>query len=214
MFNLKGIGKRMKRKNEIKDNQGLRLKTALKYAQMTQAELSQKSYISQQSISKIVNNKAPLTVENAHAFAQILGVRYQYLLSIDGFITEKEKWKTKIDLTVKIKSECFALVAALGYTIIDMEENEDGTLSSMHRPNKIISIRDNAPEDEILSIARVSPCVRVYKIKSPDGRIAQIEDTEFLRLWQNIEEYARFQCEKQFECNYLGRYNERKDAGF
>ena len=204
----------MNSKSDIKDDQGLRLKAALKYAKMTQSELSKECYISQQSISKIANNKAPLTVENAHAFANILGVRYQYLLSIDGFMTEKEKWQKKINLTAKIKSECLALVTALGYTIIDMQENEDGTLSSMHRPNKIIHIRDNAPEDEILSIARMSPCVRVYKIKSPDGRIAQIEEDEFLRLWQNIEEYAQFQCEKQFECNYLGRYNKRKDAGF
>lgn len=204
----------MKRKTDIKSDQGIRLKTALKYAKMTQAELSNQCFISQQSISKIVNNKVPLTVENAHAFAEKLGVRYQYLLSIDGFMTENDKWKQRINLTVKIQSECLALVTALGYTIIDMEENEDGSFSSMHRPNKKITIRDNASDDEILRIADVSPCVRIYKIKSPDGRIAQIEDDEFLRIWQNIEDYARFQCEKHFERNYLDRYNNRKDAGF
>jgi len=113
----------VRKKSDIKDEQGKRLKAALQHAKMTQAELSEKCYISQQSISKIVNNKAPLTIENAHSFSQVLGVRYQYLLSMDGFMTEADRHRTLIDLTVQIKNECFSLVSALGYTIIDMEES-------------------------------------------------------------------------------------------
>jgi len=204
----------VRKKSDIKDEQGKRLKAALQHAKMTQAELSEKCYISQQSISKIVNNKAPLTIENAHSFSQVLGVRYQYLLSMDGFMTEADRHRTLIDLTVQIKNECFSLVSALGYTIIDMEESDDGSRNSMHRPYKCIKVRDGASDDEILRTADVTPCVRIFKIKSPDGRIAQIEQDDYMKMWQNIEDYARFQCEKQFERYYLDRYKTRKDVGF
>lgn len=204
----------MKKAQPINPECGTRLKSAIKYAKITQNTLAEDTFVSQQTISKIVNGKAPLTLENAHLFAKRLGVRWQYLACQDGFMTDTERRKQIISLNVDIKEECFALISALGYEIIDMEEKSDGSRESMHRPYKDIRINVDASEDEILSIARVTTPVRVYRIKSPDGRIGEIEWDDFIKLWHDIEDYTRFKCETHFERYRFERYANRKDRGF
>lgn len=204
----------MRKAHEINPECGKRLKEAIKYAKITQTTLAEDVYMTQQTISKIINGKAPLTLDNAQRFANRLGVRWQYLVCQDGFMTNAHRHKEVISLTVDIKEACFALVSALGYEIISTEQQPDGSLAPMHRPYKDIRIRTDATEEEILSFARVTTPVRNYHIKSPDGRIGNIEGDDFTKLWQDIEDYVRFKCESHFKKHRIDRYSQRKDRGF
>lgn len=204
----------MRKPLEINPESGKRLKQAIKHAKTTQSNLASATYTSQQTISKIINGAAPLTLDKAQIFAQFLNVRWQYLACQDAFMTDRDRFRTMVGITSDIQTACYTLIAALGYEIVSMKELDDGSHVSMHRPYKDIRIRSGAPEDEIISLVDVTPEVRIYQIKGPDGHIAEVEDQEFIRLWQDIESFVRFKCEAHFERPYLGRYSHRKDRGF
>lgn len=186
------------KKQEIKPGQGERLKRCLEYAGVSQKSLALETFVSQQTISKIINEKAPLSRDNAVLFSRALNVRLEYLLLEDNYMTENEIISMYYQLVFDRSSKCESIVEALGYKVITMQENADGTSESMHREYKTINILEEDTPETIMDKARSAPNVRVYKVISPDGRIAFIEQSAYNEMIRDIEDYAKFVCEKLF----------------
>lgn len=184
------------KKQEIKPEQGKRLKLCLQYANQTQIQLAEKTFISQQTISKIINGKAPLSLDNAVRFSRALDVRLEYLLLEDDDMTILEKSGKWYTSWFDQRTACLSLISSLGFTVIDMQENADGTKESMHRRFKHVTINEDEHPDRILEIVGNEPPVRIFKIKTPKGGIAIFEQQEFENLLKDIQDYARFQCER------------------
>ena len=173
------------------NEQGNRLKKCLEHADMKQCQLAEKANFTPQYISNIVNGSKRITFQNAVVFADILGVRHQYLLLKDGFMTEAERVSTL---------PCVDFLSALGYHIQDLEPQPDGTYKSMHRPYSKIIInkqidaysRDDTDE-EILEKAHAAVPERILVITDPTGKRIQVTQNELLRIARNIQDYARFQ---------------------
>lgn len=206
----------MKIQRKINPEQGERFKACLKYANMTQTELASKSYISQQTISKIVQNKVPLSAENALVFAKHLKVRHGYLLCLDQYMTNDERDRAIIALRLNVASCSEALLRSLGYEIIDMEQKEDGSCESIHRPHKHVVVSITDTDEEILQKAHSAFPVRVLMVKKPDGSISEIGYEEYRKTLRGIEDYAAFLIEENCDREKCGinKISRRKDKGF
>lgn len=69
---------------------GRRLKNALKKMDVLQKDFADMVHFTQQYISDICRGVKPMTYENAYNFGKILGVRQEYLLALDDYMTESE----------------------------------------------------------------------------------------------------------------------------
>ena len=186
------------KKQIIKPEQGERLKKCIKHANMTQLSLADKAHITQQHLSNIINGKAALTPDNAMIFAKILKVRLKYLLLESDYMTEDERISAICSGKTLKTTSCYDLIESVGYKIIDMKENPDGSQESMHRGYKKIVINlDDTPE-QILERASLANPVRVIVLQKPSGERVSIEQEELLQIINNIADYAKFQCETLF----------------
>lgn len=198
-------GIRTMKKQEIKAGQGEHLKKSLAYAKMNQTQLAETGFASKQLISNIINERAPLTADNAYKFARVLGVRPEYLLMESEYMTESERIKSISAYNNRASSLCCELIEALGYRIIDTKTNPDGSSESMHRPYSRITINksidaysSNDSDNDILQKARESIPVRIYVIESPSGKRAEIEMEEFHRMIKYILNFIEFQLDIPF----------------
>lgn len=183
---------------EIKQKQGKRLKQCLEYKKMTQLTLSKLAHVSQPWISGIVQGKNKLSSENAVLFSRVLGVRLEFLLLEDDWMTDSERIERIAKSRTQQQYSCFSLIEALGYTIIDSEQKPDGSSGSIHRSFKRITVNEGDTPEQILENAEYAIPVRVFKIKAPDGRISDIEQEELLKMIKDIEDFAKFKCEQPF----------------
>lgn len=186
------------KKQEIKPGQGKRLKDCIKYANTTQEKLADLIFTTPQTISKIANEKSPLSLDNAVRISRALKVRLEYLLLEDDYMTETEKIHEYTKQDLGRKNSCQSLIESLGYTVITMKENPDGSSESMHRPFKRLTINDNDSSEQIIQRAESSYPVRIFVLKAPDGRSVYVEQEEYMRIIQDIEDYAIMKCEKPF----------------
>lgn len=182
----------------IKPEQGLRLKKCLEYKKMTQKQLAEKTHISQQTISTIINGKTRLTDENARIFSQVLDINREYLLLESDYMTDSDHIKAVAESNVNQDIACFTLMQSLGYKFIDMKINKDGTKESMHKRYKYLRINDDDTDDQILSKAHSAIPVRYFIIEAPDGKRAHIEIDDFNRIKNSIMNFATFQLDQSF----------------
>ena len=113
------------KKQDIKPEQGECLKRCLERIGKTQAQLSAETYISQQTISKIINGKTALSRDNAVLFSRALNVRLEYLLLESEYMTTEDLIYANGKLLNTIDSACIALIEALGYKITVDKERGD-----------------------------------------------------------------------------------------
>ena len=186
------------KKQIIKPEQGKRLKKCIEYANMTQLSLADEAHISQQHLSNIINGKAALTPDNAMIFSKILKVRLKYLLLESDYMTENERISAICNGTTLKNTSCYDLIESVGYKIIDMKENADGSRESMHRNYKQIIINSDDTPEQILERASFTPPTRVVILQKPSGERVSIEQEELLQIINNIADYAKFQCETLF----------------
>ena len=186
------------KKQIIKPEQGKRLKMCLKYANKTQKWLSEKSYLTEPYISDIIRGKAPLTPENALTFSKLLKVRLKYLLLESDFMTEEDRVSAICKGYTNRDIACYDLIESLGYKIIGMKENPDGSQESMHRDYKKLIINTDDTPEQILERANNTYPVRIFILESPTGKQVYIEQDELSTIIKNIYDYAKFLCDKPF----------------
>ncbi|MCC8127128.1 MAG: helix-turn-helix domain-containing protein [Clostridiales bacterium] len=187
------------RNSIIKPEQGKRLKSCLTRKNKTQKWLSEATYISQQTISKIINGESRLTNENALLFSRALNVRLDYLLLEDDYMTDVDRFKAIAQSRNEKDIACYALIDALGYKIIDMKMNPDGSKSSMHKPLKQVRINKDDTDEQILEKVHDAPFVRYYIIENPEGKRTQVDMEDMLKIQMAIKDYAVFQLEQPFQ---------------
>ena len=129
--------------------QGKRVKTVCEREKITQIELSKKTYISQQLISKIVNGRAHLTQTTAElickAFPQY---RVEWLMGMDDFVTKEELAAFYFDKSWEEESaeesfiSSFFSLAGLCYMPNPPQEVIEGI--NMNSDNEIASLCDSS----------------------------------------------------------------------
>ena len=149
-------------------------------------------------ISQMENGKREISLEYAYLLSKALNVNQEYFLLESEYATDKERISAICHNTTDNLELCTALIENMGYKIITMEEKEDGTISSMHRDyKKITIISDDSAEDILRKTENALP-IRYYILQSPNGSKTTIEQDEFYRILHNILDYAKFEIEKQF----------------
>ena len=149
-------------------------------------------------ISQMENGKREISLEYAYLLSKALNVNQEYFLLESEYATDKERISAICHNTTDKLELCTALIENMGYKIITMEEKEDGTISSMHRDyKKITIISDDSAEDILRKTENALP-IRYYILQSPNGSKTTIEQDEFYRILHNILDYAKFEIEKQF----------------
>lgn len=186
------------RKCEIKPGQGKRLRECIRYANTTQEKLAEAIFTTPQTISKIVNEKCPLSNENAVRISRTLKVRLEYLLLEDDYMTSDELIHECSNQRYGRVNSCQSLIESLGYSFITLKENADGSKESMHRPIKKLVINDDDTPSQIIEKAAISYPVRVYIMEASDGRSVYVEQDEYFQLLRDIEDYTHMKCEKIF----------------
>lgn len=187
------------KRQEIKPGQGNRLKECIKHANITQDRLAELVYTTPQTISKIANEKSPLSYDNAVRISRALKVRLEYLLLEDDYMTEAEIMHEYHSQDLARKNSCHSLIEVLGYTVKTMKENPDGSRESIHGHFKRLTFPEDYSLTQIKQQAELTPPVRMYTLSAPDGRSVFIEQDEYVRLIQDIEDYAIMKCEKHFQ---------------
>lgn len=187
------------KKPEIKPGQGKRLKECIRAAGMTQEKLAEAIYTTPQTVSKIVNERVPISYENAYLISRVLKVRLEYLLLEDDYMTEAELFRD-YETRLEVKGRCCEeLIESLGFAIVTTKEMPDGTAESMHRPYKKLVIFSDDSESQILKKAESTESVCVYELNSPDGRSTFIEAGEYMQLIRDIEDYAKMKLCTKFQ---------------
>lgn len=102
----------------VKPEQGRRLKECIRYRNRTQKWLAEKSHISQQTISSIINGNARLTEQNALLFSKALDIRLEYLLLESDYITSEKKAFERHDLISERKNLYLQILQLHGYELI------------------------------------------------------------------------------------------------
>ena len=112
---------------ELNKKIGERLKKAIKRKGLTQAEFAKRhANFTQQYISNICKGSKYIGDANAYRFAKLLGVRPEYLLCIDDYMTEDEITKEKKD----------AFLCSIG----SIAENKENIGSKFDRLDRVISL--------------------------------------------------------------------------
>lgn len=196
-----------KKINQIEPNrlieQGKRLERCLERANMKQCVLAEKAYYSSGYISELKRGAKGITSDNADRFAPILGVRREYLLLQDDYMTFEDMISGMIGKREEIDAASFGLLDALGYRFGDVMQQPDGSHKSMHRPYSRITINKQIDEyshddtdAEILEKAHDAPPVRYYVVTAPDGERFQVEQEDFMRIIDDISDFARFRIQQ------------------
>jgi len=158
-----------------------------------------------QYISEIKRGKATPTLEAWNRIANALHIKVEYLLCESDFPTEEERIAATHRNRTDRDAAVYSLIESLGYEIISMKTNEDGTKESMHRPFSRITINKSIDEfsfddseEKILEKAKNSIPTRIFILKAPSGKQTYIEMDELIQLEKNIRDYAKFQCDLPF----------------
>lgn len=84
--------------------QGLRLKQCRENVKMSQKDLAEKACYTPVYISNLETGKKTMSVEAAKKCAEVLGVRYEYLLGRDDIKTEREYYEKKDSLSSEFRA--------------------------------------------------------------------------------------------------------------
>lgn len=177
------------KKQELKPEQGKRLKKCLERMGKTQAQLAKEAFLSQQTISKIINGGTALSRDNAVLFSRILNVRLEYLLLESDYMTTEDLIHANGRLLNAIDSACIALIEALGYKITVDEEPGDYKEVSVYPKD--------TPESISRRIENAFP-VSMTILQTPSGARRRFRTEEIDRVVKDIIDYARFKCESPF----------------
>ena len=149
-------------------------------------------------ISQLENGKRQISVEYAYLFSKVLDVNQNYFLLESDFETDKDRSDAICHNIIDKEQLCISLIQKMGYKIITTEEQEDGTISSMHRKYKKLTVfPDDSNEDILKKVENATP-VRYYILQSPNGSKAMIEQEEFYMIINDILDYAKFRVDKHF----------------
>lgn len=160
---------------------------------------------SDKQISYIECGQRRLSFEYARLISQVLNVDVDYLLGTRKFPTDKERLEAICQNDLERDALIGKLIELLGYEVITLKQEPDGSLQSMHRPFSRITInksidkysREDSPE-KILEKAHNAIPIRIFVIKSPTGERADIEMEDWFKIRENIIDYIKFQCDRPF----------------
>lgn len=123
-----------RKKKEINPKQGERLQTILKEQKISQKGLSKKIFLSEKTISAMINGRSSLTHATAVALINLFpeaGYRYEWIMGYDDYKTNRDMFVSVIqDSQIEadlLYSGVLAFLRLSGYDISPAYEN-DGTL--------------------------------------------------------------------------------------
>jgi len=172
-----------KRKLEINPKSKERLKELCNGKPLTQAMLSEKTGISQNTLSKIANGKAPMSDYVAQEIIKAVpGIRREWIMGYDDFKTEAERISAIIGKNCAREDLINSLISLHGYTV------EDATfLLKVKAPQVEKGKDDKDDKDGKESFAAM------MSITSPSGTVHFLSSKEFSDLLNSIDDYVEMQ---------------------
>ena len=154
--------------------QGRRLQKCLDRMGMSQAQLARKlsdkpnGHMWPQTIGYVIRGERNIPGYRIDEFASVLGVRREYLLLQDDYMTFGDMFFDKHNKGTEIYTASFNLLSALGYRF-------GGTP---------------------LEKAHNEPPVRYIVVTPPGGGRFQIKQEDFNRIIDDVSDYARFRMQQ------------------
>lgn len=175
-------------KTDINPLWGKRLKQLCEENKLSQAELAERIPISQQTISKIINGKAALTLQTAQRIVDLFPQwRIEYLTGRDGFKTLDDLIGKRVDARHEVINLIERLVKIHGYTI--RTEWVDPDTSRMTKR-------------ELAEYKRKPYQEPRYSLWDPKGNGRYFQSkAELDTLILDISKYAVFRCWECFQVN-------------
>lgn len=126
----------MKKTSNVNQEIGQRLSKAIKANRLNQSSFAEKVNFTKQYISAICTGSKFIGYENAYFFAKELGIRQEYLLCIDDYMTEADK--------IKEKKEAFLC------NIGSIAENKENIGSKFDRLERVIRLYELSKQLEVI----------------------------------------------------------------
>lgn len=198
--------------NEEKVNSicGIRLKECLKEKNMTQKELANLTLYTSQYISNIITGKKPMSVKSAYQFAEILGVRAEYLLNKSNHKTIAEKNNTLLNFCIECAGGFFSVLAFNGIFISqEIITYKDGNIHYNKPDDKLFMflIMNNS----LPSITENSTILKIeYDIRF-DLKTYRVDHTRIKELISFIQEFLEVKRNVLYkDCIEKGLFEEIK----
>ena len=183
---------------KINPKRGKNLKELCADEKISQAELAKKIFVSQQTISKIINGTATLTEQMARAITEKFPkYRIEWLLGYDSFKTIDDYISSIVSGQTEIQSIIERLMALHGYRVIEEQV----------APNI-----DLMTDEELQEYKRKPYYEKRYAIKSSTGNIKYLDIEELIGIFRMIDDFVEFICSRTVERPFTDYLHTRKEA--
>lgn len=171
---IRGGSKNMKNKTDLNKKCGTRLKEMRKAKGLTQRELAESIPCTEQYISSLENAKRPICELMACELARVLNVRPEYLLCIDDYKEETERYRSLSEKDSLMR--CLTLF--IDHTGYEIDELESESIS----------------KDSNLMFS--SPPVEKWIIRDSQGNYNTCTRENIYELLEDIQGYIEFRLKK------------------
>ena len=174
----------------------------LRREQISQAELSRRIHISQQTITDIRQGRANITQSTAEEIVKVFPqYSLNWLLGLSEFPTEEEQIADAI-MTVmhrlgKEEDATEQLNAVLGYHAdLPRDPTEDDNIRSS---KKTVTFTSNLSDAEILELVHQTPATPFVELTGPNGKTVLITYDTYQSALKDISSYAAMRMKALFE---------------
>ena len=185
-------------KREINPKQGENLKKLCDNENITQAKLAEMIFLSQQTISKIINGSATLTEHTARAITEKFPkYRMEWLLGYDSFETFDDYLSSILSGQAEIRSIIERLMLLHGYRV---------------KEEQVAPNIDLMTDEELQEYKRRPYCETRCAIKDSSGNIKYIGTEELIEIFRMIDDFVEFICSRTVEKPFNDYLHTRKEA--
>ena len=167
-------------KVKINPKCGKNLKKLCDDERISQAELAEIIFVSQQTISKIINGRASLTEQTARAITEKFPkYRMEWLLGYDSFETIDDYISSIFSGQTEIQSIIERLMVLHGYRVIEEQV----------APNI-----DLMTDEELHGYKKKPYYEKRYALKDSTGNIRYLDIEELIGIFRQIDDFVEFMC--------------------
>lgn len=177
---------------------GKNLKKLCDDENISQAGLAEMIFVSQQTISKIINGKATLTEQTARAITEKFPkYRMEWLLGYDSFETIDDYLSSILSGQTEIQSIIERLMVLHGYRVI-----EEQVAPNIHLMT-----------DEDRHEYKRRPYYETrHALKDSNGNIKYLDTEELIEIFKMIDDFVEFICSRTVERPFADYLHTRKEA--
>lgn len=173
---------------QINEISAKRIRMLMKDYGLNGKQFAQKAGLSEQTVSKIINGRSPLTIQTAKIIANVFYVNYEWLL---GSREDRSIDETKYNMIrnrIESDKSTIELIRTLGYEVLAKGNGYYDVEYTPYRGNTLIYYE---------SFHRSTG--ETIHIIDPQKRMKEIPFVDFMKIVLEINRFSRFVLEGLFE---------------